>query len=163
MPGWSQMSRDLRPLFDPRSVAIVGASNTPGKWGHWLAKGALKGEDRRAVYLVNRNGGEILGRNTFRSLAELPESPELVVITVPAGGFEEAVAAALDSGAKALVVISAGLGESGPEGRERLLVHGLVLVGHEARGVDEGQDLSRFHQDALGLGQEVGVTLAIAE
>ena len=149
MPGWSQMSRDLRPLFDPRSVAILGASNTPGKWGHWLANGALKGEDRRAVYLVNRNGGEILGRNAFRSLAELPESPELVVITVPAGGFEEAVAAALDSGAKALVVISAGLGESGPEGREReraaverIRAAGAVLVGPNCLGIfDAGTHL----------------------
>ena len=111
------MTRDLRPLFDPRSVAIVGASATPGKWGYWLAQGALQAEERRAVFLVNRNGGEILGRTAYRSLAELPESPELVVITVPADGFEEAVEGALDSGAKALVVISAGLGEGGPEGR----------------------------------------------
>jgi acyl-CoA synthetase (NDP forming) len=149
LPGWSRMMRDLRPLFDPRSVAIVGASNTPGKWGHWLAGGALKGEDRRAVYLVNRNGGEILGRNAFRSLAELPESPELVVIAVPASGFEEAVAAALDSGAKALVVISAGLGESGREGREReraaverIRAAGAVLVGPNCLGIfDAGTHL----------------------
>ena len=143
------MTRDLRPLFDPRSVAIVGASNTPGKWGHWLAGGALKGEDRRAVYLVNRNGGEILGRTAFRSLAELPESPELVVIAVPAGGFEEAIDAALDSGAKALVVISAGLGESGSEGREReraaverIRAAGAILVGPNCLGIfDAGTHL----------------------
>ena len=53
------MKRDLRALFDPRSVAVVGASNTPGKWGHWIALGALEGADRRSVYLVNRNGGEV--------------------------------------------------------------------------------------------------------
>ena len=143
------MTRDLRPLFDPRSVAIVGASNTPGKWGHWLAGGALKGEDRRAVYLVNRNGGEILGRTAFRSLAELPESPELVVITVPAGGFEEAIDAALGLGAKALVVISAGLGESGSEGREReraaverIRAAGAILVGPNCLGIfDAGTHL----------------------
>jgi acetate---CoA ligase (ADP-forming) len=143
------VSRDLRPLFDPRSVAIVGASGTPGKWGHWLAGGALKGEDRRAVYLVNRNGGEIMGRNAFRSLSELPESPELVVITVPAEGFEEAVDAALDSGAKALVVISAGLGEAGPEGREReraavgrIRAAGAILVGPNCLGIfDAGTNL----------------------
>lgn len=48
--------RDLRPLFEPRSVAIVGASNDPAKWGQWFARGALQGEHRRAVYLVNRKG-----------------------------------------------------------------------------------------------------------
>jgi acyl-CoA synthetase (NDP forming) len=143
------LSRDLRPLFDPRSVAIVGASGTPGKWGHWLAKGALEAEHRRSVYLVNRNGGEILGHEAFKSLADVPESPELVVVTVPAGGFEEAVDDALEAGAKALVVISAGLGESGPEGlaRERAAVKrvhdaGALLVGPNCLGIfDAGTEL----------------------
>jgi acyl-CoA synthetase (NDP forming) len=143
------LTRDLRPLFDPRSVAIVGASNTPGKWGYWLGNGALLGEDRRAVYLVNRKGGEILGRESYRALAELPESPELVVITVPAGAFEEAVEEALSAGAKALVVISAGLGEGGPEGRsrelaavERIRAAGALLVGPNCLGIfDAGTNL----------------------
>jgi acyl-CoA synthetase (NDP forming) len=143
------LSRDLRPLFDPRSVAIVGASGTPGKWGHWLARGALEAEERRSVYLVNRNGGEILGRDAFRSLADVPDAPELVVVTVPAGAFEEAVDDALHAGARALVVISAGLGESGPEGqaRERAVVErvraaGAVLVGPNCLGVfDAGTEL----------------------
>jgi acetate---CoA ligase (ADP-forming) len=136
------LSRDLRPLFDPSSVAVVGASNTPGKWGYWLGNGALLGEDRRAVYLVNRKGGEVLGREAYRSLAELPEPPELVVITVPASAFEEAVEEAVDAGAKALVVISAGLGEGGPEGRareraavERIRAAGALLVGPNCLGI----------------------------
>jgi acyl-CoA synthetase (NDP forming) len=140
------LTRDLRPLFDPRSVAVVGASATPGKWGYWLAQGALQAEERRAVFLVNRNGGEILGRTAYRSLADLPEPPELVVITVPADGFEEAVEGALDSGAKALVVISAGLGEGGPEGRERERVAverirnaGGLLVGPNCLGLFDAE------------------------
>ncbi len=56
------MARDLRPLFDPHSVAVVGASDDPAKWGNWLGRGALKGEHRRPVYLVNRNGGTVLDR-----------------------------------------------------------------------------------------------------
>ena len=94
------MSRDLSALFDPRSVAVLGASAIPGKWGFWLARGAVKGDGRRSVYLVNRKGGEIFGRQAYPSLAELPEAPELVVITVPAAGVEEAVDASLDAGAK---------------------------------------------------------------
>ena len=80
------MARDLRPLFDPRSVAIVGASDDPAKWGNWLGRGALQGEHRRPVYLVNRNGGTVLGRTAYRSLADLPAAPELVVVAVPGGG-----------------------------------------------------------------------------
>ena len=67
--------RDLRPLFDPRSLAVLGASNDPAKWGQWISAGALRGADRRDVWLVNRNGGEILGQQAFRSLAELPGCP----------------------------------------------------------------------------------------
>jgi acetate---CoA ligase (ADP-forming) len=106
-------SRDLAALFAPRSLAVVGASNDPAKWGQWLARGALAGEHRRAVYLVNRSGADVLGRRTYRSLGELPEPPELVVLAVPAAAFEEATDAALAAGARAIVAIAAGLGEAG--------------------------------------------------
>ncbi len=138
------MSRDLSALFDPRSVAVLGASATPGKWGYWLARGAIKGAERRSVYLVNRKGGELLGRQAHASLADLPEAPELVVIAVPAAGAEEAVGASLAAGARAIVLISAGLGEMGEEGaaRERAIVEqvraaGAVLIGPNCLGVHD--------------------------
>jgi acetate---CoA ligase (ADP-forming) len=137
--------RDLRPLFEPRSVAIVGASNDPAKWGQWFARGALQGEHRRSVYLVNRRGGYIIGRPAYRSLEELPEAPELVVLSVPAASFEETVDAALHAGARAIVAIAAGLGESGDEGRlreravvERVRAAGAVLLGPNCLGVYDG-------------------------
>ena len=134
--------RDLRPLFEPRSVAVVGASNDAAKWGHWLARNAVRGERLRPVFLVNRNGGEILGRRAYRSLDELPEPAELVVLAVPAGGFAEAVDAALSKGAKGLVGITAGLGETGADGRayesavvERVRAAGAVLLGPNCMGL----------------------------
>jgi acyl-CoA synthetase (NDP forming) len=134
--------RDLRALFDPRSLAVVGASADPAKWGHWIARGALRGEHRRGVYLVNRAGGELLGRTAHRSLADLPAPPELVVVAVPAAGLEESVDGALAAGARAIVAISAGLGELGGEGaeRERRIVErvraaGAVLLGPNCNGV----------------------------
>ena len=66
--------RDLRPLFDPRSVAIVGASSDPLKWGYGLSRGALKGAHRRDVYLVNRGGGEILPDAEFFTVLWMSES-----------------------------------------------------------------------------------------
>jgi acyl-CoA synthetase (NDP forming) len=162
------VTRDLRPLFDPRSVAIVGASDDPAKWGHWLGRGALKGEDRRSVFLVNRNGGEVLGRQAFASLAELPEPPELVVVSVPATAFEQAVDDALAVGARALVGITAGLGEQGGEKaeRERALAArvreaGAVLVGPNCLGVYDagaGLDLSsnEFSPGSIGLVSQSG-------
>ena len=136
------MTRDLRPLFEPRSLAVVGVSADPGKWGYWFARDAVRGAHRRTVHLVGRSGGEVHGQPLYRSLAELPESPELVVLSVPAASLEAAVDEALAAGARALVAVAAGLGELGPDGaaRERAIVArvreaGAVLLGPNCLGV----------------------------
>lgn len=140
------MARDLRPLFDPRSVAILGASSVPAKWGNWLSRGALRGAHRRAVFLINRNGSELLGQKTYRSLGDLPEPVELVVIAIGASGFEQAVDDSLRAGAKAIVAITAGLGEMGGDGSvleravvERVRAAGAILVGPNCLGVIDTQ------------------------
>jgi len=130
-------------------VAVVGASADPAKWGNVLARGALRGAHRRAVFLVNRAGGEILGKRAYRSLDELPEAPELAVLSVPAAGFAQAVDDALAVGARAIVAISTGLGEHDEEGRsveveaaERVRAAGAVMLGPNCLGVfDAGAEL----------------------
>jgi len=140
------VSRDLRPLFAPSSVAVVGASGDPSKWGNTIARGALRGAHRRRVHLVNRAGGEILGVESHRSLSDLAEPPELAVISVPAAGFEEAVDEALAVGARALVAITTGLGEHDDEGKrietavaERVRAAGAVLLGPNCLGVFDAE------------------------
>jgi acyl-CoA synthetase (NDP forming) len=139
------VTRDLTPLFEPQTLAIVGVSADPGKWGYWFARDAALGAHRRRVYLVGRNGGEVHGMPVHRSLAELPEAPELVVLSVPADGLEEAVDESLAAGARALVAIAAGFAELGEEGaaRERALVErvraaGAALVGPNCLGLFDG-------------------------
>jgi acetate---CoA ligase (ADP-forming) len=139
------VTRDLTPLFEPETLAVVGVSADPGKWGYWFARDALLGAHRRRVYLVGRSGGEVHGERVYRSLAELPEPPELVVLSVPADGLEEAVDASLEAGARALVAIAAGFAELGADGaaRERALVErvratGATLVGPNCLGVVDG-------------------------
>jgi acyl-CoA synthetase (NDP forming) len=162
------VARDLRPLFAPDSIAILGASNDPAKWGNWLARGALRGAHRRPVYLVNRNGGEVLGQQAYRSIEELPAAPELVVVAVPAAGFEDAVDASLAMGARAIVGITAGLGEAGGDAleRERALVErvraaGAMLLGPNCLGVfDASSDLglasNEFPSGSIGLISQSG-------
>jgi acyl-CoA synthetase (NDP forming) len=139
------VSRDLTPLFEPRTLAIVGVSTDPEKWGYWFARDAALGAHRRRVYLVGRNGGEVHGMTVHRSLGELPEAPELVVLSVPADGLEAAVDDSLAAGARALVAIAAGFAELGEEGaaRERALVErvraaGAALVGPNCLGIFDG-------------------------
>jgi len=137
--------RDLTPLFEPETLAIVGVSADSGKWGYWFARDAALGSHRRRVYLVGRNGGEVHGMTVHRSLGELPEPPELVVLSVPADGLEQAVDDSLAVGARALVAIAAGFAELGEEGaaRERALVErvraaGAALIGPNCLGVFDG-------------------------
>ncbi|MCX4776022.1 acetate--CoA ligase family protein [Streptomyces sp. NBC_01264] len=136
------MERELSALFDPRSVAVVGASDDPAKYGHAVASQALRADGRRPVHLVNRRGGTVLGRRAAPSLSAIGEPVDLVVISVPGSGFEAAVEEALACGAKAIVGITAGFAEAGPEGaaRQRAIVArvraaGAVLVGPNCLGI----------------------------
>ncbi|MCB5164150.1 acetate--CoA ligase family protein [Streptomyces bambusae] len=136
------MARDLTSLFDPGSVAVVGASDDPAKYGHAVASQALRAPGRRPVHLVNRRGGTVLGQRAAESLAAIGEPVELVVISVPGAGFEAAVDDALACGAKAIVGITAGFAEAGPAGlarqravADRVRAAGAVLVGPNCLGI----------------------------
>jgi acyl-CoA synthetase (NDP forming) len=134
--------KDLSALFDPVSVAIVGASDDRSKWGYAVAAQALRAGDRRPVHLVNRRGGEILGRSAATSLTAIGEPVDLVVISVPAAGFEACVDEALAIGARGIVGITAGFAELGADGAarqrsivERVRAAGAVLVGPNCLGL----------------------------
>lgn len=132
---------DLSVFSDPRSVAVVGASADPAKWGYWLARGALRGRDRREVHLVNARGAVIEGVASVRSLTELDSPPELVVLCAPAPSVPAVVEEALAAGAKGFLGITAGLddavGEPGLERRlaDRIRQSGARLVGPNCLGL----------------------------
>lgn len=101
------MSLDV--FFDPASVAVVGASADPAKWGYWLARGALRGAGRRRVDLVNRHAATIDGYTSYRSLTELPEPPELVVLCVPAATVPQVIAEGIELGVQGFLGVTAGV------------------------------------------------------
>jgi acyl-CoA synthetase (NDP forming) len=124
---------------DPASVAVVGASADPSKWGYWLASGALQGAHRRRVDFVNRSGASILGRRSVRRLGDLDEVPELVALCVPA--LDEVVDEALEMGVRGFVGITAGV-----VNEERLVSRiraaGARIVGPNSLGLyDAASDL----------------------
>jgi acetate---CoA ligase (ADP-forming) len=132
--------RNVEALFNPRSIAVVGASNDPEKYGHWLAVRALAGS--RPVHLVNPSRRTVLERQAVPSLGQLGEQVDLAVVTVPAAAFEDAVDDALRAGVHAIVGITSGLGELGGEHlvRQQALVQrvrkaGAVLLGPNCLGV----------------------------
>lgn len=132
----------LEALFNPASIAVIGASDDIRKWGNWLAKGALSGPV--PVHLVNARADVVLGRPAVPSLVAAGLTAELAVVAVPAKAFESAVDDALAAGAKAIVGISAGLGEAGAEGKaretavvQRVRAAGAVLLGPNCLGVSD--------------------------
>lgn len=134
--------RDLRPLFDPRSVAVVGASADASKWGGDLAMRLARSAGDRELYFVNRRGGELYGRPVHPSLGDLPAAPELVVVATPAAAFDAVLDEALAAGSRAFVAVFGGLGEAGDEGRRRerdavrrLRDAGAVLLGPNCMGL----------------------------
>ncbi|NKE56685.1 acetate--CoA ligase family protein [Lentzea sp. PSKA42] len=150
---------------DPASVAVVGASDDPAKWGHWLARGALAGSSRRAVHLVNHGGGSVLSQPTVRSLSELPSAPELVVLAVPAAHVPAVVDEALAVGVRGFVGITSGIDDR-VIGRIRSA--GARMLGPNCLGVfDAATSLhlawGQFQPGSLGVVSQSGqVGLEIA-
>jgi acyl-CoA synthetase (NDP forming) len=146
---------DLAVFRDPASVAVVGASTNPAKWGHWLARGALLGARRRPVHLVNASGGSVCGVATVPSLADLPDAPELAAFAVPAAALPAAVDEALALGVKGLLVITAGVPRQ-EELARKARAAGTRLIGPNCLGLyDAATDL------ALAWGEFQAGSLAI--
>jgi acetate---CoA ligase (ADP-forming) len=164
------------PLFDPCSVAVVGACEDPAKWGYWLASGALDGRHRRTVHLVNRRGGELRGVRFAPSLAQLRDPsgpPEHIVIATPHEYVREVVEQGLALDARCFTVIASG---SAPEEEQQIAAlirsAGARLLGPNCMGVvDTGTELrlswGDFPAGRVGLvsqsgnlGLEIGRLLA---
>ncbi len=128
-------------FFDPRSVAVIGASNDPAKWGFWLAAGALRGASRREVYLINSRAASIQGEPTYAGLDDLPVVPELLVISIPGPAVAAAVDEALAAGVPAFLIISARVPQA-DDIAARITAAGARLIGPASLGlVDAGNDL----------------------
>ncbi|MGW7434083.1 acetate--CoA ligase family protein [Streptomyces sp. NPDC054861] len=128
---------------DPASVAVVGASADPAKWGHWLARGALDGTHRRAVHLVTHSGGEILGHPCATSLRVLPDVPELVAFCVPATEVPAVVDEALALGVRGLLGITAGVPDA-PALAARVTAAGARLIGPGSLGLFDSSSSLRI-------------------
>jgi acyl-CoA synthetase (NDP forming) len=108
--------RSLDALIRPASIAVVGASSSPGKAGHQLMR-ALDGFAGR-LYPINRAGGEILGQRAYPSVGDLPEPVDLAVLIVPAPAVLEVIDQCAAAGARAAIVCAGGFAEAGAEGAE---------------------------------------------
>jgi acyl-CoA synthetase (NDP forming)/RimJ/RimL family protein N-acetyltransferase len=157
-------ARSVHNLLHPRSIAVIGASTDPTKIGYAVFSNLLAADFAGPVFPVNAEHPSVRGVRAYPSVLDIPDPVDLAVVAVPAAGVDEVMDACLAKGVKALVVVSSGFGETGPDGRgaERRLVdearaHGMRVVGPNALGVvnlDPGVRLNATLAPTLpGLGR----------
>jgi acetate---CoA ligase (ADP-forming) len=133
----------LRPLLEPQSVAVVGASAREDSVGGAVYRTIVAGGFAGVAIPVHPDAGVVGSTRAVRSLSEIDEPPDLAVIAVPAGEVLAVAREAAACGVRALLVVSSGFSDSdeveGAEREEALLetvrAHGMRLVGPNALGV----------------------------
>ncbi|HSP39329.1 MAG TPA: GNAT family N-acetyltransferase [Frankiaceae bacterium] len=132
----------LNRLFRPRSVAVVGASDRPHVVGTAILRNLVRGGFSGRIHPVNARHDVVQGLRAWRSVRELPHGVDLIIVAVPAEQVLTVAADCADLGAGAMVVVSAGFADDGPEGRDRqrrlldlVAAAGMRLVGPNCLGI----------------------------
>jgi acetyltransferase len=108
----------LEQFFNPQSVAIVGASRQPNKVGYEILAGLLKGGYPGKIFPVNPTAQEIQGLKAYPDLKSIGQTPDLVLLVISAKDVPKMVQDCADVGVKAVIIISSGFKETGPQGAE---------------------------------------------
>ena len=132
----------LEHLLNPRSVAVIGASDDPLRIGGRPISYMLKQGFAGRIYPVNPNRDVVQGLKAYASVADLPEAPDVAVVAVPAAATPAVIAALAHRGTGAAILFSAGFAEAGPEGAElqaqavaAARTHGMRLLGPNSLGI----------------------------
>jgi acetyl coenzyme A synthetase (ADP forming)-like protein len=108
----------LKAIFEPESIAVIGASSSPGKWGHVILKNLLSNGYKGEVFPVNPKDQTILDRKCYNSVFDIPVHVDLAVIAVPRSYALNVAEECGKKGVKGIIMITAGFSELGGEGRE---------------------------------------------
>ena len=113
------INKELAPLFDPKSVAVIGASNRWNKWGFSTFTSVLNGYKGK-VYPVNHSEDIVVGKRAYKTVLDIPDNEplDLAVFVVPSTVVPGVMEDCVKKGVKAAVIISAGFAEIGEEGRK---------------------------------------------
>jgi len=106
----------LESLLSPQTIAVLGASRTPGKVGHEVIANLINGGYQGTIVPVNPKADQVLGRKCYHDLKDFPGRVDLGIVVVPLEAVKGAIQSAIDAKAKAVVIITAGFKEVGPEG-----------------------------------------------
>src|SRR6185436_19994981 len=132
----------LDAIFAPKSVAVIGATETQGSVGRTIVWNLISSSFGGTIYPVNPKRPSILGIKAYPSLSAVPEVVDLIVVVTPATSIPGIIKEAVDLGIKSAIIISAGFKETGPQGAElerQILEHArrgnMRIIGPNCLGV----------------------------
>ena len=110
------IKEQLDPIFKPRSIAVIGASGTPMKWGYRMLDRPIRTGYRGTIYPVNIKGETMFGLPTYKRILDVPGPVDLAIMTIPAKLVPEAMKECVEKKVGGVVVITAGFSEIGTSG-----------------------------------------------
>lgn len=132
----------LKTLLNPRSVAVIGASEDQTKFGGRLYKTLLQHRYQGTVYPINPARDTLFDLKTFPNVGATPEAPDMVIMALPRDKVKDEIVACAERGAKAGIIITSKFSDAGPQGAalEREIVdaarqYGMRLIGPNCLGL----------------------------
>lgn len=131
---------DIKYLFEPRGVAVIGASQNPDKIGYKILENIVKGGYTGDIYPVNPKGGEILGLSVYECIQDVKSEVDVAFIVIPGKYVFDAVKDCAEKGVTFLPIISSGFSEVGNTEQEKKIVeyaheHGMRVLGPNIFGI----------------------------
>ncbi|MDY6844354.1 MAG: CoA-binding protein, partial [Thermodesulfobacteriota bacterium] len=133
---------DFDAFFNPKRLAMIGATPNPDKWGYMILSNIINGGFKGEIYPVNPKHDKILDIKCYPSIAEIPSTIDLAVISTPVNSVMTVVDECIKKSIPAAIVITSGFSETGQEGlkSERILVQkardgGMRLMGPNTMGL----------------------------
>ena len=135
----------LNGLFQPKSVAVIGASATPGKIGYTVLDNLQKSKYKGGIYPINPKSDKILGLKCYSSILDVKEQIDSAIITIPAKFVSQIVDECGEKGIKGLMIITSGFSEVGLDELEKEIVakshsYGMRVLGPNIVGVLSNSD-----------------------
>lgn len=150
---------DLDFFFNPKNIAVIGASSKPGKIGYEVLKNLIGAGFENEIYPINKSGDEVLGKKTYESIENVPVEVDLAVYALPAKYAPQTVEECGKKGVKGIVIISGGFKELDGDGAEserktieNAKKHNIRIIGPNCLGVlNPKANLDTFFQPRYAM------------
>jgi acyl-CoA synthetase (NDP forming) len=134
-------ANDLDVFLNPKSVAIIGATERPGSWGSFIMNGLLSRDYSGKIFPINRNADLVYGIRAFKNIGDINESIDLAIFCIPQQFVETEIKACAQKHVRGITIITAGFGESSKEGKQKqqnlarlARSHGIRILGPNVSG-----------------------------